>query len=96
MNTVYKTYMREHDYAEREGKLEEITVTITLAEYRELIEGAAQHGYLMEQMQRENDEQRDRIALLSKALVHQCPEFFDRLCDIFKEALNMRKDGEQA
>ena len=109
MDVCCKQYDSEHDYVERDGKIEELTVTITLAEYRELIEKNVERDSLLASVRRENDnlrdqiadlqhdneQQRERITLLSKALVHQCPEFFDKICDIFKDTLKMLEEDVQ-
>lgn len=68
MYEYVKNYTEERDYVEAGGSMSELTVTITLCEYRELIRNAAMQTA---EIARLNDENRNYKELLDMMMLRE-------------------------
>lgn len=62
------------DYVEEAGVVKELTVTITLCEYRELIKNSATDKHTLDKLMAENMELHCRIAELTKEALNEQQE----------------------
>ena len=96
--TEFSSY-NEDNFIEREGKLHELTVEITLEEYRNLITERCYNEQEIAKLQEENKKLQEAIETLSNIYIEDNPELKSALdliitkswCDI-KKAM---KDGEE-
>ena len=58
----------DDDFAQRNGDMQELTVTITLCEYRNLITELTHNETVIEALKKENEELKERLESTSKAL----------------------------
>ena len=85
MYEYIKNCTSEHDYVERDGKADELTVEITLCEYRMLIRSDVQQAAEIERLRRENEALREKMAMLSDAVFANHPELFENIAAAAKE-----------
>lgn len=78
----------EYDYVERNGQLEELTITLTLSEYRGLIQDVerleAKNYILNERIEELSNEKKDleeRNSFLSKMFLEQHPDYTEMFTD---------------
>lgn len=81
-----KVITEEDDYIERAGAVEEITVIITLREYRELIKNDALNNAQLKKLEEENEKLQRRVDELGKLIVAKHPDalgkVFAAICDM--------------
>lgn len=90
-----KSGTEEDDYVERAGAVEELTVTITLSEYRFLIRRAAENEIKIERLANENSELEERVKTLSNAVFMKNPDLVGNVFGLIKEALGMECGTEE-
>ena len=86
----------EDDYVERAGAVEELTVTITLCEYRYLIRKAAENEMKIEQLANENSELEERVKTLSQAILAKFPDLVGGVLGSINEIFGIKNDAEEA
>lgn len=89
-----KAITGEEDYIERAGALEEITVTITICEYRELIQYKARAEMQLEQLTKELEQQRQHNEKILKALLAKSPDVMSALTDAVHEMFGADEEDE--
>lgn len=82
MSSYLKTggFYEQDDFVEENGQLRELTVTITLSEYRSLLRSAVYENSRVDQA----DRQQLVIDTLSKLLLTFIPDFSDNVREIVK------------
>lgn len=75
----------EEDYVERNGEAEELTVEITLCEYRRLIRAEVQQAAEIGRLLLENEKLCEKTAMLSDAVFVNHPELFENIAAAAKE-----------
>ena len=76
-----KNYTSEFDYVESGESCHELTVTITLCEYRELIERRVRQAAEIEQLKAERDKYEKLVQECGKALFAKHPEAVQSFTD---------------
>lgn len=82
------TYFNENDFVETNGCMQELTVTITLNEYRTLIQDNENNLNLMEKLEAENERLNNLNAEYVKLILDKCPELKDKTMDIIEVISN--------
>lgn len=77
-------HYNEDDFKEENGELKELTVTITLCEYRNLIEERAYNEKAIEKLQTENESLRKENANLKALVLHKSPELRNKIAEVIK------------
>lgn len=94
--TECKCY-NEDDFVEREGSLHEITVEITLCEYRNLIQERIYNEKEIERLQEENRHLNDSVEILTEIYVDGNPELKETLSSLavtfLEQIKKARKEG---
>lgn len=80
LKTDLMSCINEDDFAEHDGNMRELTVTITLCEYRNLIREITVQEIKIERLADENTELEKKCEMLSKALATcKLPDFLEKL-----------------
>jgi hypothetical protein len=88
-------YYNEDDFVEREGSLHEITVEITLCEYRNLIQERIYNEKTIDKLQEENKDLNESVEILTGMLFDGNPELRNEMYKVIKAICNTFKMGEQ-
>lgn len=80
LKTEEYTY-NEDNFIEKDGKMHEIPVTITLGEYRNLIEERVYNEKAIEELQDENERLRKQNEILLRLYAESNPELKQHLCE---------------
>lgn len=89
-----KNSTSEFDYVERGGICEELTVTITLCEYRELTEQRVRLSAEVERLIAERDKFQKQAEECGKMLIAKHPEVVSKLADAVSEFLDSNPEEE--
>jgi hypothetical protein len=82
MSLKTETYSyNEDDFIEKAGEMHEITVTITLCEYRNLIEERVYNDKAIEKLQEENERLRKQNDILLRLYAESNPELKQHICE---------------
>ena len=80
-----KNWTTEDDYVERGGVCDELTVTITLREYRGLIEERVKQAAEIERLKEERDKFEKQAHEYGKMLIARHPEIIGKITDAVSE-----------
>ena len=80
-----KDYTNEFDYVESGGRCDELTVTITLCEYRELTERRVRQAMEIERLTAERDKLEKQAHEYGKMLIARHPEIIGKITDAVSE-----------
>lgn len=89
-----KNWTTEDDYVERGGSCEELTVTITLREYRGLIEEKVKQAAEIERLTAECDKFEKQAQEYAKALFAKCPDVMRNITQAVREILGTDSDED--
>lgn len=92
LKTDYTGY-NEDNFIEVDGQLKELTVTITLCEYRNLIEDRVYSEKAIQQLQEENEKLRNTNELHLMCLMSKYPEIVEKVKDAYSEFINAIKES---
>ena len=99
----YKTELRntynEDDFVQTEGGMQELTVTITLCEYRNLIRDLQRQDVIIENLETKMKNAQEYSKTLFKLLMVKSPEVINKAIDIIKELfpqVEAKAEEEQA
>lgn len=94
LKTEY-TY-NEDDFAQRGESLDELTVTITLAEYRNLIREQTRSAEVIEHLEEELKKEKEGFCNMMRLMMLKSPETLNKLCDLLNEVFpNETEEGEE-
>lgn len=74
----------EDDFIEENGELKELTVTITLCEYRSLIRELVYSDKAIEELQTQNESLRKENENLKALVLHKSPELRNKIAEVIK------------
>lgn len=86
----------DDDFYETNGHLKELTVTITLCEYRNLITELARADEIFPKIKEENKNLKKQVEDLSKYIFASNPSIGKSLSEITKEFANVCKNEDDA
>lgn len=89
-----KNWTSEVDYVERGGACEELTVTITLYEYRGLIEEKVRQAAEIERLCAERDKFEKQAKEYGAALLAKHPDAMAKIGETVREILSVEPDPE--
>lgn len=79
--TEYNTY-NDDDFIENDGTMNELTVTITLCEYRNLIEERVYNEKAISELQDENEKLRARCEVLLQLYLKEKPDIRAKIIEL--------------
>lgn len=81
----------EEDFIETDGKMNELCVTISIREYKRLIENNVRHCMYIDSLENENKTLRIEIEQLRNIVVKNVnPEFFEKIKDLYDLLLGQK------
>lgn len=83
----------EDDFVQNGNGMQELTVTITLSEYRNLIKYVATQDITIEKLQEENNKLKERSNAYEECIVSYHPEIIEKSGDFAKLLLNIPIPG---
>lgn len=85
-------YFNEDNFIEHNGELRELTVTITLCEYRDLISERCYSEKAIESLQEENEKLKRQNAEYIKIITRKCPEIVKEVKTIADSVLGYNEN----
>lgn len=86
----------EDDFVQNGGFLNELTVTITLCEYRNLIKEQVQNAKRIEILEEELKKTKESASTFMKLFMIKSPETMNKICDLFNGIFpNESEEGEE-
>lgn len=86
----------EDDFVQNGDFLNELTVTITLCEYRNLIREQTQNEKRIEILEEELKKTKESASTLMKLFMIKSPETMNKICDLFNGIFpNATEEGEE-
>lgn len=89
-----KDYTSEYDYVESGGRCDELTVTITLCEYRELTERRVRQAMEIERLKEERDKFEKQAHEYGKMLIARHPDIIGKITDAVSEFVGSNPEEE--
>lgn len=89
-----KDHTCEDDYVERGGGCEELTVTITLREYRDLIQTVEKQNAAIDRLTEERDKFERQAQEYGKMLLAKHPEIMKKIVGAVSEFVDGEPDDE--
>ena len=83
-------YFNEDDFVQKDGGLHELTVTITLCEYRNLISESVRNEETINRLQEEKGRLTEQSKILAELVVKNNPKFIRMV----QETVRLLVDGE--
>lgn len=85
----------EDDFVQNGESLNELTVTITLAEYRNLIREQTRSAEYIERLEEELKKQKESAKTFMQLFMINSPETLNKICDLVNEIFpNKTEEGE--
>lgn len=85
MSLKTETFYNEDDFIQQNESLNELTVTITLCEYRNLISEREYNEKEIEELKEENEILRKKVEKLSQLYISKNPEVFEKYIMTIKD-----------
>ena len=85
----------EDDFVQNGDFLNELTVTITLCEYRNLIEERTRHEMTIDKLEKELKDARESFKNLMSIFMVKSPNVINKICDAFSELFPQSKNETQ-
>lgn len=92
-NLKTKYSYNEDDFVQNGEELKELTVTITLCEYRNLIRELSTYDTKIESLQEENKKTKEQLRSLAEIIVYKDPEIMNDIKKVIYSILGI-KEGE--
>lgn len=83
----------EDDFVQNGEELKELTVTITLCEYRNLIRELSTYDAKIESVQEENKKIKEQLRSLAEIIVYKDPEIMDDIKKAIYSIMGMKEEG---
>lgn len=94
--TDYISIYNEDDFVEKPDGMQELTVTITLCEYRNLIKEQAQNKKQIEILEEELKKTKESAKTFMQLFMIKSPETMNKICDLFNGIFpNATEEGEE-
>ena len=84
----------ENDYIERDGRCDELTVTITLAEYRALIENTTRDNAIIDRLTDENEELKKRLQASGELIMSARPDIAKKIADFAQDLIGTKENDD--
>lgn len=81
----------EDDFVQKDGFMNELTVTITLAEYRYLIREQTRSAKQIECLEEELKKAKESAKTFMQLFMIKAPETINKLCDMFSDIFSNNK-----
>lgn len=97
LKTEFNCCYNEDNFIQNGNEMKELTVIITLGEYRNLIEERTRNEKTIENLEEELKKAKESLSMFAKLMLIKSPEFIDKVCDAFREVLPKNEDetGEE-
>lgn len=92
-NLKTKYSYNEDDFVQNGEELKELTVTITLCEYRNLIRELSTYDAKIESVQEENKKIKEQLKSLAEIIVYRDPEIMNDIKKVIYSILGMKEEG---
>lgn len=92
-NLKTKGFYNEDDFVQNGEELKELTVTITLCEYRNLIRELSTYDAKIESTQEENKKIKEQLRSLAEIIVYKDPEIMNDVKKAIYSILGMKEEG---
>jgi hypothetical protein len=91
MNLKTEYGYNEDDFVQREANMQELTVTITLCEYRNLIKDIVYQDNTIQKLEEENEKLKEQNKAYQGYIIANHPEFIEKLGDFANALINTPK-----
>ena len=94
--TDYSSCYNDDDFIETAGNMNEISVTITLCEYRNLIREQARSEMIIDRLTDENKKCAQQLEQFLKALFAKCPESMNSVINAVRDIMGFDNDEPES